>query len=151
MIMNKIIEGVLLTKINKVEDDKGCVFHHLNYLSSSFLGYQESYISKTYFDVIKAWKLHKIMTQNISVPFGKFKFVLVDMRQNSKTFQMINEIILDDNYNYYLLTIPPNIYYGFKCLSENHGLIFNVTNYKFDPNEVIRLPLDNNILPKYNW
>lgn len=145
------IEGVSYTKLKKIEDEKGCIFHHLNYLSPSYIGYQESYISKTYSNVIKAWKLHTKMTQNISVPYGKFKFVLIDMREESKTFKLINEFILDDNLFYYLLTIPSNIYYGFKCLNHNHGLIFNVTNYKFDPEESIRIPIENNILPPYVW
>lgn len=145
------IDGVLLTKLNIINDEKGGVFHHLNYLSPSYVGFQESYISKTYSNVIKAWKLHTKMTQNISVPFGKFKFVLIDMREESKTYKLINEFILDDNLNYNLLTIPPNIYYGFKCLSDNFGLIINVTNYKFESEEVQRIPIENDILPLYTW
>ena len=91
------------------------------------------------------------MTQNISVPLGIFKFVLIDMRTDYSTFKVINEFILDDNLHYYLLTIPPHIYYGFKCLNENYGLIFNVTNYKFESDEVKRIPIENNIIPPYVW
>ena len=150
-MQQQLIEGVLFTKINKIDDERGSVLHHLNYLSPSFVGYQESYISKTYTNIIKAWKLHTKMTQNISVPLGAFKFVLIDMRTDSITYKVINEFVLDDNLLYYLLTIPPNIYYGFKCLNENYGLIFNVTNYKFEPEEVKKIPIENNILPRYVW
>ena len=152
MINNAVlIQGVSLTPLKQIGNEKGLVMHHLNYLSPSFMGFQESYISKTYSGVVKAWKLHLEMTQNLCVPFGRFHFVLFDCRENSSTRGNLNHFILDEKDNFSLLTIPPKVYYGFKCICDDFGLIFNVTNILYDPNEVILTDESNEILPVVEW
>jgi dTDP-4-dehydrorhamnose 3,5-epimerase len=145
-----IIEGVFLSKLTQVKDGRGAVMHHLNFKSPTFKGFEESYISKSMPKVIKAWKLHKKMTQNFCVPVGAFKVVIFDNRTESKTYREFNEFILDENEQYSLLTIPPGVYYGFQCLSQYPGIIVNITNLLHDPAEVERIDVENEIIA-YKW
>jgi dTDP-4-dehydrorhamnose 3,5-epimerase len=147
----RLIEGVFYEPLKQITDDRGAVFHHLNFKSPSYHGFEEVYISKTFPGKIKAWKKHLKMTQNFCVPVGKFKFVLYDEREKSTTYRLINEFIIDDNVDYKLLSIPPNIWYGFECLSQNAGLIVNLSNLLFDPAEVVKLEIENDVVPYKSW
>lgn len=153
-VINKnhsIIEGVFHTPLKVISDNRGMVMHHINYLSPSFKGFEESYISKTFPKMIKGWKKHLKMTQNFCVPVGRMHFILFDDREYSSTFGLINEFILDDASDYSLLSIPPNIWYGFECLSDIPAIIVNTTNVLFDPNESLRIDLNDSIIPKVKW
>ena len=145
------IDGVFCEPLKQIKDERGAVMHHINYKSPTFLGFEEVYISKTFPGKIKAWKKHLKMTQNFCVPVGAFKFVLFDDRDYSTSKGIINEFIIDEDNNYKLLTIPPNIYYGFQCLSKYAGIIVNLSNLYFDPAEVIRLDFNESLLFYKNW
>ncbi len=147
----EIIDGVVCCPLKQIKDERGAVLHHLNYQSPTFKGFEEVYISKTYPGKIKAWKKHLRMTQNFCIPTGTFKFVLFDDRKDSSTYNTINEFIIDDDSNYQLLCIPPQIWYGFQCLSDYSGIIVNLSNLYYDPTEVVRLEIDNNIIPFQDW
>ncbi len=147
----QLIKGVYFEKLNRIADKSGVLFHHLNYKSPSFVGFQEVYISKTNPGIIKAWKFHKLMVQNFCVPSGRFKFVLYDGRESSETFGLINEFILDDSDNYFLLSIPNCVWYGFKCISELPGLIVNLSSLLHNPEEVIKLDIHTEMIPYKNW
>jgi dTDP-4-dehydrorhamnose 3,5-epimerase len=79
------------------------------------------------------------------------KLVLYDGRPKSKTKGEINEFIIGEK-NLLLVTIPPEIWHGFKTVSEEHAIVLNVPtelyNYK-EPDEH-RLPPDSKDIP-YNW
>ena len=70
------------------------------------------------------------MIMNLIVPLGEVKFVFYD--NENKTFR--EEIIGEENY--YRLTIPPNIWFGFQGLFNPYSLIMNVSNIEHDPKEV---------------
>ncbi|HTJ10970.1 MAG TPA: dTDP-4-dehydrorhamnose 3,5-epimerase family protein [Dinghuibacter sp.] len=145
------IDGVVHTPLRRIVDERGMVMHHLNHLSPTFKGFEESYISKTYPGKLKAWKLHRKMTQNFCVPVGRMHFVLFDARDDSPTKGEINEFVLDDADQYALLCIPPGIWYGFECLGIETALIVNVSNVYYDPTEALKLdPFDASI-PYSGW
>ena len=146
-----LIENVYYEPLKQIKDDRGAVFHHLKYTSSSYKGFEEVYISKTFPQKIKGWKKHLKMTQNFCVPVGSFKFVLFDDRPDSATFNVINEFVIDEEHNYRLLSIPPNVWYGFECLSSYPGIIVNLSNLVYDPSEIITQNLNNNTIPYTNW
>jgi dTDP-4-dehydrorhamnose 3,5-epimerase len=148
---SKLIEGVFFEPLQQIKDDRGAVFHHLKHTSPSFKGFEEVYISKTFPGKIKAWKKHLKMTQNFCVPVGCFKFVLFDDRDGSTTFNICNEFRIDDDKDYQLLSIPPNVWYGFQCLSDSSSIIVNLTNLAFDATEVIKLDINNQVIPYNNW
>jgi len=147
----QLIDGVSYTPLKQIGDERGMVMHHINHMSQSYKGFQESYISKTFPGKLKAWKMHLKMTQNFCVPSGTLHFALFDNRENSKTKGLINEFLLDDNENYFLLSIPPNIWYGFECTSTETGIIVNLSNLLFDPTEVLKLQPFDRTIPFSNW
>ena len=93
--------------------------------------------------------MHKEATLNYACVFGKVKLILFDEREKSKTFSKYQEIELSPQ-NYFLVTIPPNIWNGFKGLGNDHSIIANCLNQPHDENEMVRKdPFDKKF--KYNW
>lgn len=150
MSSNSIIEGVVLTPLKQIKDERGAVFHVMKNNSETFYSFGEAYFSKINEKIVKGWKSHKEMKQNFCVPYGKLKLVLFDNRINSTSKGVINEIILSDDKNYIRVTIPENIWYSFKCLSDDYCLLLNIANIKHKKNESIQMNLNNNIIP-YTW
>jgi dTDP-4-dehydrorhamnose 3,5-epimerase len=145
-----MIEGVELTKLFQHFDSRGAVFKFLRSDSPTYKFFGESYFSIINEGVVKGWKFHKIAIQNFSVPFGKVKFVLYDNRIDSRTKGKIQEIIIDDCNEYFLLSLPANIWYSFKCESRSKAILANITNILHDPEESISLPINSNEIP-YEW
>ena len=150
MSKNTTIEGVVLTPLKQIKDERGAVFHVMKNDSETFYSFGEAYFSKVNEKIVKGWKSHKEMKQNFCVPYGKLKLVLFDNRINSTSKGVIDEIILSDDKNYMRVTIPENIWYSFKCLSDDFCLLLNIANIKHRKNESIQMNLDNNIIP-YTW
>lgn len=137
------IKGVRLTKLNIIKNSKGNIHHILKNSDSSFIKFGEVYCSKILSNEIKAWKSHTNQTQNLCVLNGEIIVIIYDKRSNSKTYKLINRVQLNSNDKYFLLTIPPKIWYGFKCISKNEAIILNCTNIPHDSKESRRLSLDD--------
>ena len=131
-----LIDGVIITPLNIIPHEKGDIFHAMRVDSPGYVGFGEAYFSTIKFGEIKAWKKHFKMTLNLIVPIGEVKFVLYDDRENSKTNKIFNEIILSKE-NYNRLTIPHEIWMGFKGLAKSDNIILNIANYVHDPEEQV--------------
>lgn len=145
-----LIDGIEITPLKQILDERGGVFHVIKKTDSGFLNFGEAYISKILEGKIKGWKYHYKMTQNFCVPYGNLKLVLYDDRDLSPTKGVINTFQLDDKSNYKRITIPPMIWYGFQCLSTDHCLLLNIADIEHDPNESTTLSQQNNRIP-YLW
>jgi dTDP-4-dehydrorhamnose 3,5-epimerase len=149
--VNKLkIRDLHLTSLKQIIDERGGVFHYLKSNSETFKGFEEAYFSKINEGVVKGWKLHKDIHQQFCVPYGQIKVVLYDNRPNSPSYGQIDEIILNDNLNYKLLTIPPNLWYSFKCEASGFSLLANIINKIHDPLESITLEINTDKIP-YEW
>ena len=80
-----MIEGVKITPLKQIFDERGKVMHMLRTDSEIFQQFGEIYFFCTNPGSVKAWHLHKEMTLNYAVIFGEIKFVLYDDRPTSKT------------------------------------------------------------------
>ncbi len=147
--MMNLIEGVILTPLKKIGDDKGMVLKMMTSASPTFKSFGEIYFSITNPGIVKGWKNHLEMIQNYTVPTGEMKFVLYDDRPNSKTRGLINEVTLSLD-NYCLLTVPEKIWYSFKATSDCPALIVNCASIPHSPNEVISKNIDTKDIP-YVW
>jgi len=144
-----LIEGVKITPLKIIPDERGAIFHMLRSDDPIFEKFGEIYFSKVYPGVVKGWHLHKKMTLNYAVPVGMIKLVLYDDRNNSSTKGEIMELFIGVE-NYVLVTIPPNVWNGFKGIGTEPAIVANCATLPHDPNEIIRLdPIDNNI--PYDW
>ena len=144
-----MIDGVIVTPLRQIADERGKVMHMLRSDAAHFGGFGEVYFSCIYPGAIKAWHLHKRMTLNYAVPHGNIKFVLYDDRAGSPSKGAIQEIFLGPD-NYCLVTVPPLIWNGFKGIGPETAIVANCATITHDPDEVMRRdPLDPSI--PYDW
>lgn len=144
------IHDLKKTSLKQIKDERGAVYHYLKSTDQNFKGFGEVYYSKINSQITKGWKLHYRLFQNFCVPFGNVKIVVFDPREDSPSKGEVDEILLNDSDNYYLLSMPPGLWYSFKCTSENFALLANVIDQEHDPLESTTLPLQNSIIP-YDW
>lgn len=144
-----MIEGVTVTPLRQILDERGKVMHMLREDSPIFSRFGEIYFSCTYPGAIKAWHLHKQMTLNYAVLYGEIKFVLFDDRPDSKTRGCIEEFFLSPE-NYCLVTVPPLIWNGFKGIGHRASIVANCSTLPHDPNEIDRKPAFDESVP-YDW
>lgn len=145
-----MIKGVNIKPLKKIPDERGMVMHMLRCDDPEFKKFGEIYFSTAYPGVIKGWHLHKKMTLNYAVIQGMIKLVLYDDRKNSPTRGELMEIFTGED-NYCLITIPPGIWNGFKCISNKTAIIANCSTYTHDKKEIEYMdPLNNKII-KYDW
>ena len=144
-----MIEGVIITPLTQVLDERGKVMHMLRSDAQHFRGCGEIYFSLVHPGVVKAWHLHTQMTLNYAVPLGNIKLVLYDDREKSPTKGQIQELFVGPD-NYCLVTIPPMIWNGFKGTGTQTAIVANCATLPHDPAEIQRLnPLESPI--PYNW
>ena len=144
------IEGVGIQPLNEITDRLGSVLHMLRSDSPFFDKFGEIYFSEINPKTIKAWKLHKKITQNIAVPIGKIRLVIYDNRPASSTHGNIAEYQIGRYNNYYLIHIPPMLWYGFQSLDNQKALIANCTDQPHNPLESESIPIDSDKIP-FQW
>ena len=144
-----MIEGVEITPLRQIFDERGKVMHMLRKDSPIFSEFGEIYFSCTYPGAIKAWHLHKEMTLNYAVIHGSIKCVLFDDRPNSKTRGCVEEYFLSPE-NYSLITVPPLVWNGWKGIGNETSIVANCATIPHDPSEIERKPVIDPSIP-YDW
>ena len=144
-----MIHDVKITPLKIISDNHGKVIHMLRTDSQVFEKFGEIYFSTIYHQSIKGWHLHKESTLNYVCIKGKVKLVLFDNRKESSTKGVYQELILSPE-DYFLVTIPPNIWNGFKGLDEAESIIANCLTLPHDEKEIVRKdPFDKSF--SYKW
>ncbi len=144
-----MIDGVNITPLKQIPDERGKIMHMLRSDAPHFIGFGEIYFSCVYPGAIKGWHLHRRMTLNYAVPHGNIKFVLYDGRADSPTRGELQEIFMGPD-NYLLVTVPPLVWNGFKGIGTTPAIVANCATIPHDPSEMDRLdPFDPSI--PYNW
>ncbi|MCW7471385.1 dTDP-4-dehydrorhamnose 3,5-epimerase family protein [Leptospira kanakyensis] len=144
-----MIDGVVITPLKQIFDERGKIMHMLREDSSVFSRFGEIYFSCTHPGAIKAWHLHKKMTLNYAVIYGEIKFVLYDDREGSPTKGQLQELFLSPE-NYCLVTVPPLIWNGFKGIGTKSTILANCATIAHDPNEIERKQFQDKSIP-YDW
>lgn len=143
------IEGVQVTPLRRIPDERGAVLHMLREDSPVFVRFGEIYFSMVYPGVVKGWHVHTRMTLNYAVPVGMIKLVCYDDRESSPTRGAVQELHVGE-LNYSLVTIPPLVWNGFKCESPSPALVANCATIVHDPDEIRRMDPFENEIP-YDW
>lgn len=144
-----MIDGVIVTPLQQIHDERGKVMHMLREDSAVFQRFGEIYFSCVEPGVVKAWHLHRRMTLNYAVLLGKIKYVLHDDRSGSPTRGETQEFFLSPE-NYLLVTVPPLIWNGFKGVGDTTAIVANCATLPHDPAEIERAsPFDGPIA--YDW
>jgi dTDP-4-dehydrorhamnose 3,5-epimerase len=144
-----VIEGVQVTPLRQIADERGAILHMLRSDAPHFEQFGEIYFSLVYPGVIKGWHIHDRMTLNYAVPVGTIKLVLYDDREKSGTRGELMEIVTGER-SYQLVTVPPRVWNGFKGVGTAPALVANCATIPHDPEEIHRLdPFDSSI--PYDW
>ena len=117
-------------KFKIIKNKLGDIQKVISKKSQNFKGFGELYFSWVQNNYIKAWKKHKVMTLNLVVPFGKVEFLFYD-----EGFNNFKKIIISAE-NYKRITVPPDIWFGFKGQYEEFSLVVNCADIVHDPSEV---------------
>lgn len=144
-----MIEGVVVTPLRQILDERGKVMHMMRSDSSIFSAFGEIYFSTTFPGVVKAWHLHKQMTLNYAVVQGAVKLALFDDRVGSATRGEVQEIYMSPE-NYVLVTVPPLVWNGFKCVGNETAIVANCATLPHSDDEIDRLDPQSDLVP-YNW
>ena len=132
------IYGLRIIPLKEISDQRGTVLHMLRSDSENFKKFGEIYFSEINPGYVKTWKKHLKMTQNFAVPAGKGIFKFYDDRSDSKSFGFKEKIIIGRPDNYYLITVPPLIWYSFENIVDKHSLVANCSSIPHDPSETIK-------------
>jgi dTDP-4-dehydrorhamnose 3,5-epimerase len=144
-----MIDGVIVTPLRRIPDERGCIMHMLRADAPHFQGFGEIYFSGVYPGAIKAWHVHKLMTLNYAVVVGTIKLVLYDDRPASATKGELMELFVGDQ-NYCLVTVPPLVWNGFKGCGTAMALVANCATHAHHPDEIERDDPFTTRIP-YDW
>jgi dTDP-4-dehydrorhamnose 3,5-epimerase len=103
----------------------------------------------SYPGTIKAFHFHKHQTDLWAPASGMFQVVLVDLREDSKTFGVKNTIYLGALRTWQVL-IPPGVGHGYKVIGETPGMLVYVTNRLYDPKDEGRIAYNDPSI-QYDW
>ena len=128
----KILNKIKIQRLEIIKITAGNIMRILKKKNLTKGGFGEAYFSKIKFRSIKAWKYHKKMFLNLTVPVGKVKFVFYSEKDNRFRVIEIGEK------KYSRITVPPKIWFGFKGIGKSESIILNITNIEHNPKEIIR-------------
>ncbi|HET8578305.1 MAG TPA: dTDP-4-dehydrorhamnose 3,5-epimerase family protein [Methylomirabilota bacterium] len=145
------IDGVQVVELKRFVDDGGS-FTELGRLSggvaAAFPGFEVKQVNYSEMDpgVVKAFHVHRQQTDVWFVPPGdKMLLILLDVRADSKTRNVLRRLVLGDGQSR-LVKIPPGVAHGVRNLAPTRGHIIYLVDRHFstDPNQGDegRLPWD---------
>ena len=146
-----LIEGVVVKNLKPILDERGYLQECFRSDWPIFKKFGQAYITIAFPNVVKAWHSHKIQTDNMVCIEGNGKLVLYDNRKESPTNGMINEIFFGEK-NPALISIPPNIWHGFKAIGGKKMIVLNLPTelYNYNKPDEYRLPYDTDEID-YSW
>jgi len=134
------IEGVLITRLQKLNGPKGDILHVMKCSDEGFCGFGEAYFSTVKEGEIKGWKQHQRMTLNIVVPIGEIRFMIYDLRKGSDTKGNFLDVFMSRE-NYLRLTVPSGLWLAFEGRSPGINMLLNLASHEHDPSEAVTADL----------
>ena len=146
-----MIEGVKIKQLKVIPDERGRLMEMLRADDELFIKFGQVYLTTAMPGVVKGWHYHKDQTDNMVVVKGMMKIVLYDGREASSTKGEVNEFFMG-THNPILLKIPPSVFHGFKCISDEEAMVVNcpTETYNYEDPDEFRIDPHNNDIP-YEW
>jgi dTDP-4-dehydrorhamnose 3,5-epimerase len=113
------------------------------------------HITTTFPARIRAWGLHQASVDRLFVVSGLVKIVVFDGRLDSPTHGHYTELVASER-NPGLLTIPPDLYHGWKNIGVTEAIIINMPSemYNYEDPDALDMPWDSpaarELIP-YTW
>jgi len=133
------MKNIKIKKLEVVFNRKGSILKILDY--KKIKNIKEIYCSSLKFNKIKAWKLHKKMTCNLVVLFGKIQLVVYSNNRKFSKFTITGKSNL-------MISIPPDVWFGMKGLSKIDSVVMNLSSLMHKKNEMIN---KKKSFLKYKW
>ena len=147
-----LINGIRLKEILHVPRDHGVITEiYRPEWDSTGLPVVQCYQSRLFPGAIGAWSCHSRQIDRLFVNQGLMKLVLYDGREQSKTYQLINEFHIGDARPTFIV-IPEGVWHGVQNLGTNDVLMLNFPTaaYQYEDPDHYRLPFDSDKIP-YSW
>jgi dTDP-4-dehydrorhamnose 3,5-epimerase len=144
-----VIDGVKVIPLRRIPDERGTIFHMLKATDPHFERFGEIYFATAFEGIVKGWHRHREMTLNYACVFGRVKLVIYDDRDGSPTRGAVMEIFLGPD-NHSLVSIPPELWNGYKAMSAPFAMIANCCTHPHDPSRSTRLDPFGGGIP-YDW
>ncbi len=146
-----MIEGVETKKLKVIPDERGWLMEILRCDDDLFEKFGQVYITTAYPGIVKAWHYHKKQTDNFTCVKGMMKVALCDGREDSSTYNEVNEFFVGEK-NPLMIKVPPFVYHGFKAIGNETAYFLSVPTlpYNYEEPDEYRLPPDTDEIP-YNW
>src|SRR4026208_1728507 len=141
-----MIDGVKVIPLRQIVDERGKIMHMLKATDPHFIKFGEIYFSCAWPGTIKAWHIHKSMTINNAVMVGRAKLVMYDMREDSPTRWVLQEVFLGED-NHCLAQLPPRIAHGEKACGGKLVILANCAPEPHDPDEMLRIDPASSEIP----
>ena len=145
----KVISGVVVRDAITHEDERG----DLTEIYDPRWGVMDAPLVYVYQTTIrpgriKGWVYHKVQVDRLFVSAGSLKIVLYDMRQDSPTHGLVNEIFASER-NRKLITIPPLVLHAVENVGSCEAVFINMPTRPYnhaDPDKY-RVPLNSADIP----
>jgi len=146
-----MIEGVKIKELKIIPDERGRLMEILRSDDELFEKFGQVYMTTVKPGIVKAWHYHKLQRDNFCCVKGEIRLGLYDARKKSLTFgkTMDMSLSLDEPK---LVSIPPNVYHGFKGMSDEESIVINAPTEAYnhaEPDEQRLDPYKNDI--PFNW
>ena len=129
------MDEISIKNLSIINNKKGDILKGFLKSDNKTINVKEVYFSEINPNQIKAWKKHKKMTSNLIAVKGEIKIVI---QKKDKSF--VTEIISKKNYK--MISIPPNFWFGFQCISTEAGMLVNISNEEHDDLESEQLDIE---------
>ena len=96
------------------------------------------YYNTTHEGVIKAWHVHENTFSQYTCVLGKMQVVLVDVREDSKSFGFVDQFMIGTN-NPSFIKIPPGVLKGWRSVQGDSVIVNLLTSADISDND------------KYSW
>jgi dTDP-4-dehydrorhamnose 3,5-epimerase len=128
--MKSKIEGVGIKRLTTHYDDRGMLCELLRNDDQYFQKFGQVYMSTTMPNVVKGFHKHSKQCDNIACVRGKLKLVLIDDTKDA-LHAVVEEYILVPGG--LLITIPPQIWHGWKNVGTTEAIAINAPTEAFNP------------------
>lgn len=99
---------------------------------------------------VKGWVFHKVTVDRLAVICGSFKFVLWDIRPQSPTYGMINEIFLSER-NRGLLVIPTHVVHAVQNIGQTEAVFVNLPTAPYNHADPDKYRIDDPSIVPYSF
>lgn len=144
-----LIKDVLMHPLKVNRDESGILVETLRTDSKEIYGRNREFAMQ-YFSVTKSgiardekvWHSHPQQEDRFLVAQGEIITAIVDNRQNSKTFGLLNLFHMKADLDPYILLIPKGALHGFLVVSKTPAVLLNFPTRLYNLSEEQRLPYE---------